>query len=56
MIDAVVLAHEGGWDEFLLVVASILVIVGLLAVVKRRVDAQTPDGPVSADENTRPPG
>ncbi len=54
MIDAVVLAHEGGWDEFLLVVASILVFVGLLAVVKRRVDIAT--SAVSADDDTPPPG
>jgi predicted MFS family arabinose efflux permease len=39
---AAVLAHEGGWDEILLVGAPILVIIALLAVVKRRVDAQLP--------------
>lgn len=39
---ATVLAHEGGWDEILLVGAPILLIIGLLAVVKRRVDAQMP--------------
>ncbi len=32
-----VLAHQGGWDEFLLVAAPIAVIVALLAVAKRRV-------------------
>ena len=36
------LAHQGGWDEILLVGAPILLIVGLLVVVKRRVDAQMP--------------
>ena len=36
-----VLAHQGGWDEVLLVGAPIVVIVGLLAVAKRRVDATT---------------
>ncbi len=35
-------AHQGGWDEILLVTVPIVVIVGLLAVVKRRVDAQLP--------------
>jgi hypothetical protein len=34
------LAHQGGWDEILLVAGPIVVIVGLLAVVKRRVDTQ----------------
>ena len=35
------LAHQGGWDEILLVAGPIAVIVGLLAVVKRRIDAHT---------------
>lgn len=39
------LAHQGGWDEILLVGAPILVIIVLLAVVKRRVDAQVTDDP-----------
>lgn len=38
------LAHQGGWDEFLLVAGPIIVIIGVLAVAKRRVDraAATP--------------
>ncbi len=32
------LAHQGGWDEILLVVGPIAVIVGLLAIVKKRLD------------------
>ena len=32
------LAHQGGWDEILLVVGPILVIVVLLVVVKKRLD------------------
>ena len=32
------LAHQGGWDEILLVVGPIVVIVGLLAIVKKRLD------------------
>jgi hypothetical protein len=35
----VVLAHQGGWDEALLIGGPILVIVGLLMLAKRRVDA-----------------
>lgn len=46
------LAHQGGWDEILLVGGPIVVIVGLLAVVKRRVDAQLP---ASGDEPTTTP-
>ena len=32
------LAHQGGWDESLLVAGPIAVIVGLLAIVKKRLD------------------
>lgn len=37
---AALLAHQGGWDEVALVGGPILLIIGLLAIVKRRVDAQ----------------
>jgi hypothetical protein len=39
-----VLAHQGGWDEILLVAGPILVIAGLLWLVKRRVDRSGPPG------------
>lgn len=40
------LAHQGGWDEILLVLGPILVIAGLLKLAKRRVDLATrPDEP-----------
>ena len=32
-------AHQGGWDEILLVTGPIVVIIAVLAVAKRRVDA-----------------
>ena len=32
-------AHQGGWDEILLVAGPIVVIIAVLAVAKRRVDA-----------------
>ncbi|CAN5705057.1 MAG: hypothetical protein ACR2HP_12165 [Ilumatobacteraceae bacterium] len=35
-VPAVVLAHQGGWDEILLVVGPIAVVVGLLALARRR--------------------
>ena len=47
-------AHQGGWDEVLLVAGPIVVIIAVLAVAKRRVDARfeadssgrpAPDGP-----------
>ena len=34
-----VVAHQGGWDEILLVAGPIVIIVAVLAVAKRRVDA-----------------
>ena len=34
-----ILAHQGGWDELLLVAGPIVVIIAVLAVAKRRVDA-----------------
>jgi hypothetical protein len=37
-LDAVVLAHQGGWDEVLLIAGPILVIMGLLMLAKKRVD------------------
>jgi hypothetical protein len=33
-----VLAHQGGWDEMLLVVAPMIIVAGLLWIAKRRVD------------------
>ena len=44
------LAHQGGWDEILLVLGPIAVIIGLLKLAKKRVDrdalgkSRTPDG------------
>ncbi len=45
---ATLLAHQGGWDEILLVAGPIAVVVGLLAVVRRRVNARLVD---PADES-----
>lgn len=41
------LAHQGGWDEVLLIAGPILIIVGLLWLAKRRVDAAA--GAAAAD-------
>jgi hypothetical protein len=37
------LAHQGGWDEILLVVAPMVIIGGLLWIAKRRVDRAAAD-------------
>jgi hypothetical protein len=34
----ILLAHQGGWDEILLIAGPIVVIMGLLWLAKRRVD------------------
>jgi hypothetical protein len=51
-IPAVLIAHQGGWDEILLVAAPIAVVVALLALARRRViraEAASPhDGPTAA--------
>ncbi len=35
---AAILAHQGGWDEMLLVAGPIVLIAGLLTLAKRRVE------------------
>jgi hypothetical protein len=37
-----ILAHQGGWDEVLLVAGPIVAIAGLLLLAKRRVDRSAP--------------
>ncbi len=37
---ALVLAHQGGWDEALYVVVPMIVLVGLLALAQRRAKAE----------------
>jgi hypothetical protein len=49
--NAALLAHEGGWDEILLVGAPILLIIGLLAIAKRRVDAQVAEHDARDDQH-----
>lgn len=39
-----VLAHQGGWDEILMVAGPIAIIVGLLVIVRRRLGAGLSDG------------
>ena len=42
----VLLAHQGGWDEVLLVVGPLVTIVGIVLVAKARIDDGA-DQPVS---------
>jgi hypothetical protein len=41
-----IVAHQGGWDEALLIATPIIIIVGLLRIAKRRVDAAHAAGTV----------
>jgi hypothetical protein len=66
-IPAALLAHQGGWDEMLLVAGPIAIVVGLLALARRRVtrtgasarpvpepeDARERHGPSSIDGSAR---
>jgi hypothetical protein len=38
-LTTVVLAHQGGWDEILLVAVPLVVMAGLLALANRRANA-----------------
>ncbi len=40
------LAHQGGWDEILLVVGPIAILGGLLKMANRRADRLADDGSV----------
>lgn len=40
-----VLAHQGGWDEILLILGPMAVVVLLLRLAKRRVEANLPPRP-----------
>ena len=48
-IPATVLAHQGGWDEILLVAGPIALVVGLLALARRRVIRAEAAHPPTAD-------
>ena len=38
----VIVAHQGGWDEVMLIGGPIIVIAGLLILAKKRVDSALP--------------
>jgi len=43
-----IVAHQGGWDEALLIGGPIIVIAGLLILAKKRVDSALPEKQDSA--------
>jgi predicted MFS family arabinose efflux permease len=44
------LAHQGGWDEILFVLAPLLVFAGLLALARKRADQLPRDDAEPGDE------
>ncbi|HEX9681998.1 MAG TPA: hypothetical protein VGA13_02865 [Acidimicrobiales bacterium] len=57
-IGGVILAHQGGWDELLLVLAPIVVFAVLLMIANRRAqrtDAGTTDANPAGDEGAASP-
>jgi hypothetical protein len=48
-----VLAHQGGWDEMLMVLVPIAVLAGLLALARRRAD-RLPQGPADGEPDETP--
>jgi hypothetical protein len=47
------LAHQGGWDEMLMVLVPIAVLAGLLALARRRADRLRQG---DQDDSAGPPG
>ena len=54
-IPAALVAHQGGWDEILLVVAPIAVVVALLALARRRPIELDPAPAACSRGSGRPP-
>jgi hypothetical protein len=52
---AALLAHQGGWDEILFVLAPLVLFAFLLLVARRRVDRMESDDPITADPITDDP-
>ena len=48
---AAIVAHQGGWDEMLLVAGPIVLIAGLLTLAKRRVDRANAANQRSANQS-----
>ena len=55
VIAATVLAHQGGWDEILFVLAPLLVFAGLLRVARKRVDEMEGADGAPPSEDPGPP-
>jgi hypothetical protein len=45
-----ILAHQGGWDEILMVLGPIALMAGLLRLAKKRVEAKQAADPTRAEQ------
>jgi hypothetical protein len=50
----VVFAHQGGWDEILMVAAPVALFAGLLWMANRRADAEVTDRDTAEDDPAEP--
>ncbi len=55
MAGALLLAHQGGWDEALFVLLPLLLFAGLLIVARRRVDQMDADAETTTEAPAREP-
>ena len=51
---AAVFAHQGGWDEILVVLMPLMLFAGLLYMARRRADQLGQDNSETRDDSTAP--
>lgn len=52
MIANSILAHQGGWDEILIIIGPIAAIVGIVALVRRRLHREAEEAETGAASPT----
>ena len=56
MIGGWILAHQGGWDEILIIIGPIAAIVGIVALVRRRLHREAQESAEEQSETGLPSG
>ena len=56
MIGGSILAHQGGWDEILIIIGPIAAIVGIVALVRRRLHREAQEAAEEQSETGLPSG
>lgn len=51
-----ILAHQGGWDEILIIIGPIAAIVGIVALVRRRLSREAQETDVEQSDTAVPSG